>query len=210
MKQEIEQLVRQGEELPPLPRGTEGELTVFKLARAVSEHMFNCQVYVVRPVEWAGMIVRETGALKAGNCLAYFTDEDEANRYATTRNAFSALLSALREQDEEIAKLTESNFSLQRTLDKAINSLATVSAEAERLRAELARAVVLPCKVGDTIWSLTGIEPFPCVINEIRIGKKDVRFYGDGGFSKLSMFGKTWVLTRAEAAMHQGDEKKGE
>jgi hypothetical protein len=67
------------------------------------------------------------------------------------------------------------------------------------ISAALDRAVVLPCKVGDTIWSLTGIEPFPCVINEIRIGKKDVRFYGDGGFSKLSMFGKTWVLTRAQA-----------
>ena len=65
---------------------------------------------------------------------------------AWAHNNLPALLTALRGQDEENARLTESNFSLQRTLDKAINSLATVSAEAERLRAELARAVVLPCK----------------------------------------------------------------
>ena len=101
---DADNLIAQGRELPKIPNGTEGELVVYKIARAISQDMFCCQVWAVRPVEWECMIERDTGALKAGNCLAYFTDENEANRYAATRNAFSALLDLCERQKVELAQ----------------------------------------------------------------------------------------------------------
>ena len=228
MKQKIEQLVRQGDGAAlPMQENDAGASTIGEYLKTLLLTLWREGEGFSgkRPFGNSGWDYDLYAALIKGGIAVGKLDEDgyvDEVDYKKANEAIEQIiesifaLSALREQDEEIAKLRgqastdgDSEFD-GHSIDDAGLEIERLEKDNARLRAELSRAVVLPCKVGDTIWSLTGIEPFPCVINEIRIGKKDVRFYGDGGFSKLSMFGKTWVLTRAEAAMHQGDEKKGE
>lgn len=121
---------------------------------------------------------------------------------------------------------------IPRMTTEAATALSTLLDENERLRAELAQAdreercVVLPCKVGDTIYRVvhcdngSGDAVWTIRVNFVEFNDNDIVFElpnhvigttenGAGTTMEFSDFGKTVFLTREEAEAALEGKKNG-
>ena len=118
------------------------------------------------------------------------------------------------EEIKELRELcTDEVAELARTLHRAIES-----GEADHLRDLLqaekeGRMVLLPCKVGDTVWVIWGKDVIYYIVDRIHIlANNQVQIRAkhhviDNVYLYPDMFGKTVFLTRAEAEQKLHDIK---
>ena len=116
-------------------------------------------------------------------------------------------------EPEEIKELrelcTDEVAELARTLHKAIES-GEVDHLRDLLKAEKeGRMVLLPCKVGDTVWVIWGKDVIYYIVDRIHIlANNQVQIRAkhhviDNVYLYPDMFGKTVFLTREEALLEQ-------
>jgi len=239
MKQKIEQLVRQGDGAAlPMQENDAGASTIGEYLKTLLLTLWREGEGFSgkRPFGNSGWDYDLYAALIKGGIAVGKLDEDgyvDEVDYKKANEAIEQIiesifaLSALREQDEEIAKLRgqastdgDSEFD-GHSIDDAGLEIERLEKDNARLRAELARAVVLPCKPGSAVyaWSSYGNRVAEYRVSNIFISEtatqvracwmshseceEEIDFTPDD-------FGKTVFLTRdqAEAAMQQDAKEK--
>lgn len=78
--------------------------------------------------------------------------------------------------------------------------------EVEELRKKLRRSVMVPCKVGDTIYSIIGEKVKGYKVDSIRIDEDEIYLMADGVGVKESLIG-TYYFYSQELAQAEFDKK---